>query len=142
MTAVGLLTLAVASLAPAADAVAAHPAQAVHTARAVLPARSSAAALAAAASACPAGDVCVWDGTGFTGSFHGISGTGANDTGSYDFTHAESVYNHGRHCTAIVWTQTNFSGTPRALARNSGLSSLRGTDAWHHIYSNSWAQCT
>ena len=105
-------------------------------------ARSSSAAAPASAHGCPSGDLCVWDGTNYSGSRYGIFGYSANDTGIYDFTHAESVFNNGVHCTAIIWTQVNFSGTPRALARGSGLSSLRYTDAWHHIHSNSWAQCT
>ena len=105
-------------------------------------AAAAAAALARAASACPSGDVCVWDGTNYSGSFHGIYGTESNDTGSYDWTHAESVYNNGKSCVATVWTGENFTGTPRSFARRSGLSSLRGTDAWHHLYSNSWGQCT
>jgi hypothetical protein len=115
--------------APAADAAVGS---AVHASSVAAPAN---------AHGFPAGDLCVWDGENYTGSFYGIYGYSANDTGIYDFTHAESVFNNGVHCTAIYWTQTNFSGTPRALARGTGLSSLRYTDAWHHVYSNSWAQC-
>ncbi|HEY7143697.1 MAG TPA: peptidase inhibitor family I36 protein [Streptosporangiaceae bacterium] len=135
----GLAVASVAVSGPAASAAAAHAVRAAHAAST---AHAISRAAAAAASACPKGDVCAWSGTHYTGSHHGISGTKANDKGSFDWSHAESVFNNGRRCNAIVWTRTNFSGTPRAFARGHGLASLRGTDAWHHLYSNSWAQCT
>ncbi len=123
---------------PAADAAAARPAHSAVPAHFGI---TRFAASPAGASACPLGDVCVWDGINYTGSFYGIYGYDTNTTGIYDFTHAESVYNHGQYCVATVWTGTDFTGTPRSFARGTGLSSLQYTDAWHHIYSNSWGQC-
>jgi len=36
----------------------------------------------------------------------------------------------------------DHTGTPGSFARGTGLSCLRYTDAWHHLYSSSWGQCT
>lgn len=131
----------IAVAAAAALSLAAGLAAAAPAANAAVGSAASPVAAAVNAHGCPAGDLCVYDGLNYTGSFYGIFGYSTNDTGIYDFTHAESVFNNGTSCTAIYWTGTDFTGTPRALARGTGLASLQYTDAWHHIYSNSWSQC-
>lgn len=109
-------------------------------------------AAAAAPPGCSAGNLCFWNGTGYSDGPGELSGSNSNWNA---FSHsscpsgtwtncASSLYNNGTSCTAVVWLSAGYTEGRESLARGQGVTNLAtwnvDTGPWNNnISANNWA---
>jgi hypothetical protein len=103
---------------------------------------SAAASPAMAASwpyGCPSGATCAYEGVNFVGTPGEVMGDNANDKQYATWANVESILNNGTECEDWVYYDENWDGTDVVgYPLGTGNTTLAGTWAWHHLWSNYW----
>lgn len=129
-----------------------QPASAAPEAAGLTVTAAAPAVAAAAPSGCSAGNLCFWNGTGYSDGPGELAGSNSNwavfshsTCGSGTWNNcASSLYNNGTSCTAVVWLSAGYTEGNEYLAKGQGVTNLAtwntDTGPWNNnISANSWS---
>ncbi len=103
--------------------------------------------LATGTSSCALGDLCFWTAKSYAGTMGHVSGTNTDwrqlyasncpGTGWNDC--AQSAYNNGRSCTALLYDAIGGTGAYHTLARGDGTPDMYAGSYLKKVSANRWS---